>query len=102
MAPGFFRKLFGKIKEFGKKAWDFGKKVIPKVIDFGKKVAPAVAPIIDKFIPGSGAAIQGITTGLDAIQPIFKNGTGDGMKYGKGLIPLPKEERERIMAHFRK
>ena len=79
MAPGFFRKLFGKIRDFGKKVWDFGKKVIPKVIDFGKKVAPAVAPIIDKFIPGSGAAIQGITTGLDAIQPIFKNGKGGGM-----------------------
>ena len=78
MAPGFFRKLFGKIRDFGKKVWDFGKKVIPIVIDFGKKVAPAVAPIIDKFIPGSGAAIQGITTGLDAIQPIFKNGKGGG------------------------
>ena len=79
MAPGFFRKLFGKIKEFGKKVWDGVKKVVPKVIDFGKKVAPVVTPIIDKFIPGSGAAIQGITTGLDAIQPIFKNGKGGGM-----------------------
>ena len=79
MAPGFFRKLFTKIKEGVKKVWDGGKKVIKKVIDVAPKIAPLVAPVIDKFIPGSGAAIQGITTGMEALQPIFKNGKGGGM-----------------------
>ena len=79
MAPGFFRKLFTKIKDGVKKVIDFGKKVIPKVIDIGKKVAPVIAPVMDQVIPGSGAAIYGGTKVLDALQPIFKNGKGGGM-----------------------
>ena len=77
MAPGFFRKLFTKIKEGVKKLWDGGKKVVKKVIDVAPKIAPLVAPIADKIYPGSGAALQGITSGLQALQPIFK-----GNKYG--------------------
>ena len=100
MAPGFFRKLFTKIKDGAKKLWDGMKKVVPKVIDTAKKLAPVVTPIIDKFIPGSGAAIQGITTGLDAIQPIFKNNTIIG-GHGTGAIPLSREQRERIVSHFK-
>jgi len=80
MAPGFFRKLFTKIKEGVKKLWDGGKKVVKKVIDVAPKIAPVVAPIVDKFYPGGGAAIQGITSGLQALQPIFKNGKGGGMQ----------------------
>jgi len=73
MAPGFFRKLFTKIKDGVKKVIDFGKKVIPKIVDVVPKIAPVITPVIDKFVPGAGPAIQGITTGLEALQPIFKN-----------------------------
>ncbi len=77
MAPGFFRKLFTKIKEGVKKLWDGGKKVVKKVIDVAPKIAPLVAPIADKIYPGSGGVIRGITSGMEALQPIFK-----GNKYG--------------------
>ena len=73
MAPGFFRKLFTKIKDGAKKVIDFGKKVITKVVDVVPKIAPAIAPIADQFKPGAGLAIQGFSKGLEALQPIFKN-----------------------------
>ena len=72
MAPGFFRKLFTKIKEGAKKVFDFGKKAVKTLVDVVPKIAPAIAPIADKIHPGAGAAIQGFSTGLEAIQPIFK------------------------------
>ena len=77
MAPGFFRKLFTKIKEIGRKVIDGGKKILTKVVDVAPKIAPVIAPIADKIHPGAGAAIQGFTSGLQALQPIFK-----GNKYG--------------------
>ena len=73
MAPGFFRKLFTKIKEGAKKVFDFGKKVVKTAVDVVPKIAPYVAPIVDKFIPGGGSALQGFSSGLEALQPIFKN-----------------------------
>ena len=73
MAPGFFRKLFTKIKDFGKKLWDGGKKVIKTVTDVVPKLAPVIAPLADQFKPGAGAAIKGLAGGLEALQPIFKN-----------------------------
>ncbi len=88
MAPGFFRKLFTKIKDGAKKVFDFGKKAVKTLVDVVPKVAPAVAPVIDKLIPGSGAAIQGLSSGLQALQPIFKNGKGGG---AVGAYPTPEQ-----------
>ena len=86
MAPGFFRKLFTKIKDGAKKVFDFGKKAVKTLVDVVPKVAPAVAPVIDKLIPGSGAAIQGLSSGLQAIQPIFKNNVGRGKGVGMQIV----------------
>lgn len=41
MAPGFFRKVFTKIKDGTKKVIDFGRNTIQTVVDFVPKVAPA-------------------------------------------------------------
>ena len=73
MAPGFFRKLFTKIKDGVKKVIKFGEKAIKTVVDVVPKIAPAIAPIADQFKPGAGLAIQGFSKGLEALQPIFKN-----------------------------
>lgn len=73
MAPGFFRKLFTKIKDGVKKVIKFGEKAIKTAADVVPKIAPAIAPIADQFKPGAGLAIQGFSKGLEALQPIFKN-----------------------------
>ncbi len=73
MAPGFFRKLFTKIKDGAKKVLDFGRKVVETATKVIPKIAPAIAPIADQFKPGAGLAIQGFSKGLEALQPIFKN-----------------------------
>ena len=73
MAPGFFRKLFTKIKDGAKKVFDFGKKAVKTLVDVVPKIAPAIAPMADQFKPGAGLAIQGFSKGLEALQPIFKN-----------------------------
>ena len=62
MAPGFFRKLFTKIKEGAKRLIDRGKKVIKTVVDVLLKIAPVIAPIADKIYPGAVAALQSFSS----------------------------------------
>lgn len=73
MAPGFFRKLFKKIKDGAKKIWDgVIKPLVPKVL-------PTVADVI---VPGSGQYVKPITdlfvggsksnNATSALQPLTK------------------------------
>lgn len=71
--------IFKKIKNGLKKAFNFGKKivgkVVNKVVDTGKKLLPVskkiasvVAPLADKVMPGLGT---GINTGLNVADSVF-------------------------------
>jgi hypothetical protein len=55
MAPGFFAKLWDKVKDVGRKVWNGIKKVVPVV----KKVWDSTKTILKPIITG-GAAMMGV------------------------------------------
>ena len=60
--------IFKKIKAGLKKAWNFGKKFVGKVIDVAKKAAPAISTIANTFVPGSGAVVDKVINTADGIR----------------------------------
>ena len=67
--------IFNKIKQGLKKAWNFGKKVVGKVVDGAKWVnekvvkpfKPMIKTAINTFIPGAGAAVDVVSDGIEAV-----------------------------------
>ena len=74
MAPGFFRKLYDKAKNFGKKVVEFGKKAVDTAVKVYDKAKPFVKAVVG-FIPGGGAINAGMEA-IDKIRPILKGGKG--------------------------
>ena len=67
--------IFNKIKQGLKKAWNFGKKVVGKVVDGAKWVndkvikpfKPLISTAVNSFIPGAGAVVDVVSDGIDAV-----------------------------------
>lgn len=88
MAWGFFNK----IKRGLKKAFNFAKdkivapvvnKVVKPVLDVAKKAAPYAAPLVNTFIPGSGAIINSVIDNTDKIVNGDYSAIADALRSGK-------------------
>lgn len=70
MAWGFWNK----IKSGLKKAWNFGKNLIGGIVGTAAKVVPAIAPVLDRFKPGLGLAVETGVNGANEVMKAVDNG----------------------------
>ena len=83
--------IFNKIKQGLKKAWNFGKKVVGKVVDGAKWVndkvvkpfKPMIKTAVNAFIPGAGAAVDVVSDGIHAGAD---GGTSVALEWGRRMF----------------